>query len=1007
MSLVRSCSTMTPEERQAFLAAECDGDPELKSAVEAALLNSATPTEVRDFRGALERAVPDHYRLIRLIGRGGMSEVFLAEDKRLNRPVAIKFLNEQFRKDPDRNRRFKREARSASALNHPNILIIHDIGEGEDVQFIVSEFVDGETLSSKIGGGKIPLNEALDIVIQAASALAASHKAGIVHRDLKPDNIMLRPDGNVKVLDFGLAKDTGGQFFGVGNGDVRTLDSETTSPGLILGTPQYMSPEQTRGIPLDGRTDIFSLGIILFEMISGQRPFAGGSMVDIIAAIIGKDPKPLSELVPEAPEKLGRVIDKCLQKDRENRYPDMEHLLADLKILKLELAESESSSRATRRLRGIETLNEPRTATALWSWKWISTVSAAVLLVLGVVWFAGMFRQEGAATRAPMRTIAIYSWNSVAGESVADAAAFSPDSKMIAFASTRTGSTEIWVKPIVGGDPIQVTRNGYYNQYPVWSPNGQELAFFSSRAENRGIWRAAFTGGQEKQLASGLSPTARPLRWSNEGAVYYQDGSELFMVDERSGERKQLTRFADEGIKPRSIAVAASGSAIAFSVQESDLWKIKLKSLDGSTTLELASSKDQIDSLAFDPNGSSVFYSASVDGTVQVFEASVEGKRAQVSSGASDYHLLDVSADGSKLLYASVSETSDLWMVNVQDSRESLVANDVAAEYWADISRSGKNVVYQSVAQPDRPFRGSIVVKELATPAAASVSSAEGFLPVWSPDEQWIAFVRRTDAGFGLWRSRPTGAEISKIVEGAITLPAYLSTPYLMAGAKPVSWSPDSKSIAYSAKANGVSNIWIVSNDGSTNSPVTENADPNTTLCCPLWSEDGRTIVFVSESRAPGAPRVFRLVRMVVGEKATQTVIESADPFKLIGIASTGDEVVVAQKADATDVSPIPKRTSLHRVRLRSGDKYEIGNLEDAYFHNIHLSPDGRSVAYVLRNNGVSEIWTIPVSGGSSRKVLVENDPKILISSLTWSPDGRSIVFGRQTRTNLLSMLTN
>src|SRR5688572_3199773 len=224
-----------------------------------------------------EKALPGHYRLIEMLGRGGMAEVFLAEDTRLNRRVAIKFLHSDFRKDPERMRRFNQEARAASALNHPNILIIHDIGENEGVQFIVSEFVEGEALSKRISRGKISLPEAVDIAIQIASALAASHKAGIVHRDLKPDNIMIRHDGTVKVLDFGLAKETVGNLSNLAL-DATTLDGVPTSPGLILGTPQYMSPEQARGKPLDARTDIFSLGIIIYEMATGRPPFTGESM---------------------------------------------------------------------------------------------------------------------------------------------------------------------------------------------------------------------------------------------------------------------------------------------------------------------------------------------------------------------------------------------------------------------------------------------------------------------------------------------------------------------------------------------------------------------------------------------------------------------------------------------------------------------------------------------------------------------------------------------------------
>src|SRR5688572_22902736 len=259
--LADACIGLTREARQEYLNRECGDDKELRRKVER-MIRETTDSQPTQISNDYKRVLPGHYRLIDLLGRGGMAEVFLAEDTRLSRRVAIKFLNSEFREDPDRMRRFHQEARAASALNHPNILIIHDIGENEGIQYLVSEFIQGEPLSSRISRGKVPLPEAVDIAIQIASALAASHDAGIVHRDIKPDNVMLRPDGSVKVLDFGLAKDTG-NFTHAVDFDANTLDNVSTSPGLIMGTPQYMSPEQARGSQLDARTDVFSLGIII------------------------------------------------------------------------------------------------------------------------------------------------------------------------------------------------------------------------------------------------------------------------------------------------------------------------------------------------------------------------------------------------------------------------------------------------------------------------------------------------------------------------------------------------------------------------------------------------------------------------------------------------------------------------------------------------------------------------------------------------------------------------
>ena len=425
------------------------------------------------FASDYQKILPERYRLIEMIGRGGMAEVFLAEDTRLHRRVAIKFLSGEFRKDSDRTRRFTREARAASALNHPNILIIHDISESEVAQFIVSEFVEGETLGTRIRRGKVPIVEAVDIAIQVASALSASHKAGIVHRDVKPDNIMLRPDGSVKVLDFGLAKETEEIFSVPSTDDAKTLDLVSTSPGLILGTPQYMSPEQTRGIELDQRTDVFSLGNIIFEMVTGHVPFPGKTMADILAAIISKEPRRIEKYVIDPPLKLIEIVDKALRKEREERYAKMEDLLADLKDLRQELLVSGP------RLDAVDTGPiDPRstldkTAPGFFARKHIvpelSLIFFAIIGVIAfVVWSILQAQLPRPAPAPPSKgTVPVTSWSSNAGESVA-AASFSTDGRMVAYAATKGESTEIWVKPIAGGDSIQVTKNGFYNQYPVW-----------------------------------------------------------------------------------------------------------------------------------------------------------------------------------------------------------------------------------------------------------------------------------------------------------------------------------------------------------------------------------------------------------------------------------------------------------------------------------------------------------------------------------------------------------
>ncbi len=278
-----------------------------------------------------------HYRIVRKIGAGGMGEVYLAEDARLNRRVALKVLPEAVAEDKERLRRFEQEARAASALNHPNILTVYEFGFEGDIHFLATELVEGETLREAIGGGELSLTDALEIAEQTAFALSAAHEAGIVHRDLKPENIMIRRDRIVKVLDFGLAKLIEKEAI-VSDAEAETRALVKTNPGVVIGTAGYMSPEQARGKETDVRTDVWSLGVVLFEMTSnGRLPFAGETMNDVIASILKSEPPMLSHVAAEIPPELEKIVGKCLRKNRDERYQNVKDLQIDLKDLRQDL----------------------------------------------------------------------------------------------------------------------------------------------------------------------------------------------------------------------------------------------------------------------------------------------------------------------------------------------------------------------------------------------------------------------------------------------------------------------------------------------------------------------------------------------------------------------------------------------------------------------------------------------------------------------------------------------
>lgn len=348
--LLEAALERSPDERAAFLADACAADTTLRVEVESLLRSHE---EAGNFieAPAIEMAAEmladaeaesmsgkrlSSYKILQRLGVGGMGEVYLAQDTRLGRQVALKLLPARFTNDEDRVRRFEREARAVSAINHPNIITIYETGRADDIYYIATEFIEGSTLRKQMAETRLKLSEALDATIQIASALAASHAAGIIHRDIKPENIILRPDGYVKVLDFGLVKLAERQVTRA-NSRASLSDSFDTHPGMILGTVQYMSPEQTRGLEVDARSDIFSLGVVLYEMITGRQPFVGATTSDIIASILRSEPPPLAQYSPDAPNEIEQIIVKALAKAQEERYQTVKDLTLDLKSLAREM----------------------------------------------------------------------------------------------------------------------------------------------------------------------------------------------------------------------------------------------------------------------------------------------------------------------------------------------------------------------------------------------------------------------------------------------------------------------------------------------------------------------------------------------------------------------------------------------------------------------------------------------------------------------------------------------
>lgn len=437
---------LDPDQRPSYISQACSGDESLLKEIESLLSSDGqewelikspafemvAPLLARDRPELTEGQTLGHYNIISLLGVGGMGQVYLAEDTRLRRKVALKLLPREFTQDEFRLRRFQHEAHAASSLNHPNVLTIHEIGLVDDRHFIATEFIEGETLRRRMNNSRLSLQQALRIASQAAEALAAAHSAGIAHRDVKPENIMLRPDGYIKVLDFGLAKLTEQQAPPAAS----AVDDAATLPGVIMGTVRYMSPEQARGQETDSRSDIFSLGVLIYEMVAGCAPFEAENNSDLIAALLKEEPPPLAQYAADAPAELQSIVSKALCKDRDQRYQTIEEMLADIEGLneRLDLdAKLQRSAQSAPKEEAATDLSQPGIRTASSAARIFSSIkrhkkasaviAAAVLLFAAAGWWAGSHYLKARGARLPFQErdwVLITAFDNRTGEPVFD-----------------------------------------------------------------------------------------------------------------------------------------------------------------------------------------------------------------------------------------------------------------------------------------------------------------------------------------------------------------------------------------------------------------------------------------------------------------------------------------------------------------------------------------------------------------------------------------------------------
>ncbi|HXB73650.1 MAG TPA: protein kinase [Candidatus Acidoferrales bacterium] len=893
---------------------------------------------------ATEGSTLGAYRLTRLLGRGGMGEVYLAQDTRLDRKVALKLLSAQFVKDAERILRFTQEARAASALNHPNIITIYDIGESGDVPYIATEFIDGQTLRQQIAAGPLSLPEALDYAIQAGSALAAAHQAGIVHRDIKPENIMVRADGYVKVLDFGLAKLAERPSNPEDSGTV-LMGPAITSFGTVMGTAQYMSPEQARGQTVDARSDIFSLGIVLYEMIAGHTPFAGETTSHQIVAILEKAPLPLTGIAPIPPE-LENAVAKALAKDAGQRYQTCAGLVADLKEIRrwLDLEASLLDSNVTGRLTRSGALSRvsgpvpaaapaaPEAPPARTTRRsiWLA-FPIAVALVLAA-WFAF------ARLSHPTVPFQNYALEELTDSGKVGDAVISPDGRYVVFTQSERGETSLQIRQVVAGSTLQI-------QPP------------------------------SKQRYSGLT--------------FSQDGNYLFFTRrEPATAASTLYRISSLGGEPAKIldgvwgAVSFSpdGQRMAYLGLDSSLTETRLMStrLDGSDPRQLKTAKAPI-SITTDPGWSP-------DGkwiAIGMFTPGAHGFRAvpvlvPVNGGtertlgpARWAVILNVTwtpdSSGILLIGATpgITTATQIWHVPASGAEPRAVTNDVNTYTSLSSTADGK-----ALLAVKRAILCGISVIGLNDPAAVQqiVSTGPYYTGTvglaWSPDGK-LVYTAKSGGGMDLW----------------IREASEPSTPKRLTGDNAVAQNPrlttDGKQLFFTSnRTTGVFHVWMLDIPTATFRQITTGDGE----VLGAVTGDGQTVYYVSAGGKPGIVKT-----LVNGGGSTQVTARLAG---LPSISPDGRQLAFLFVDESAG-----RRARLAIMPAAGGDFVKVFDYGVPSAASPTWTPDGSALTYTANVAGTSQIWLQPVDGTPPRQLTRFGSDTIY--SWAWSSDGKRLALSR------------